>query len=363
MTYSLAWKTKHEVFLSADTAITTQRKIGENLTLNRLESSFGQAHVLDETEGKKVEESIVKILLKKNVGATFAGNFPLAIRVLTTFYKKLEDGLTVRESLNEAIFLNSPFPKEKTIQLAIGYYDKEPRLISFNATGAGEIREDETLVQLGSPSPEHKKLTEEWIPIIRNEILDNPNMQSAAMLGILQGYNLFSPQMKRGVGGAFCGLYIAKDGGKWQPDILFIEYTKSKQGKHVTTCFRHDCLVINSPVIAQSACLMTYLPPQSEDYNMGQTRKAIEKCERLYHKAEFQYAVVYNVDKINLTLVEMQRTNKHEFLWIESFKEADGRTGKKITLFPELLAAIDRNEDGKLAIIPYMKSTRSPDTL
>lgn len=354
MTYALAWKSGSEVFLAADTALTTTSS--ESLELDHPISSFGQNNFLGETRTTKTEERIHKLFLKNNIGITFAGNYGRALEVITTFYKKIDTGLSIIDSLNEALSLY-PVTTSCNLQLIIGYYENGPKLLSFNAQKNFHVIEDQDIVQIGCPSEAHKDLTEEWIDLTNSvsSIENNAATRLTAILGILQSYNYFSPQMDRGVGGAFCGLYIGQGGGSWQPDILYTDYGIGR-GKLVSTCFRHDCLVINSPTIGQSRCFVNNLIGISQDYAYQQALKAVQKSRKPQSNAEFQYIVFINFQNRALTLVEMKRQHKHELVWIKPFKDSSG-VGTEIALFPEIRSIIKRDRLG-LVIISYKEARR-----
>ncbi len=349
MTYALAWKSESEAFLAADTALTSAP---DPKTQNITQSSFGQDHVVNE-EGKKVEERVVKLFLKKNIGVVFAGNYSTALEIIGSFYEEIDRGKNPTDSLNEALFKNV-IPSGKTVQLAIAYYDQGPKILSFNANHDFQIKEEER-IQIGNPLPIHRKLSEDWFKDINSKINGRPSLNLTAFLGVFQSYNLFSPQMERGIGGAFCGLYIDKSGGRWQPDILFIEYGGDAE-KLVSTCFRHDCLVVSSPVIGQSRCLVSFLPSQTQAFLLGQAKKAVEKGKKLYKSAEFEYIVILGVKSVTVTVIEMRRNLKHVFIWLAHYVDRGrNRDGLKIAMFPKLKEII-LNPESKLTVIDYIKS-------
>lgn len=348
MTYALGWKSDSEVFLAADTALTSPI---DAMGFHTVESSFGQEHVLNDQEEERVEERVVKLFLRNNIGITFAGSYALAIRVAASFYEKIEQEENPREALNWALFAN-PIPKGKDLQLVVAFHDGAPRLISFNVQHDGQIREDEQLVQIGNPLARHRQLTETWINDVILTAAGEPALNLSALLGILQSYNLFSPQMERGIGGAFCGLYIDQSGGKWQPDILFVEYGGARE-KNVSTCFRHDCLVINSPTIGQSRCLCSFVPPQTQAYMYGQALKAVVKGKRLHRNEEYEYVVFLSVEHMTVTLIEMARHTKHALIWLKHIKDG-AREGTQMSFFPGLREIASRTETG-LTIIPYVE--------
>lgn len=345
MTYSLAWRSDKEIYMAADTAITSS---GDFLGLNTQESSFGQEHFLNKDKSQSVEESVVKLFLKDNVGMTFAGSYGLAIRLAQSFYEEIAKGVKPLEALKFSLFSNPPIENEN-IQLAIGYIDNGPKLITYNAKPDSGIEENHKIIQLGNPLNFHKDLSEDWINDLINSSY-SADLGLTAMLGVFQSYNLFSPQMERGIGGAFCGLYIDDLGGHWQPDILFIE-DGGKRPKLVSTCFRHECLVINSPTIGKSRCLMSYIPPLSMEFLQLQTRKAVIKGKMLSQKAEFEYIVILNVEGVTITVIEMKRNRKHGIIWIEPHQDEKG-SYFEISLFYKIRKLLRRTAPG-LVVLHY----------
>jgi len=348
MTYALAWKTKSEVFLAADTALTS---VPDPRTAHVTESSFGQKHVSHERQDRKVEERILKLFLKKNIGLTFAGSYGLALRVVSSFFEEIDKNKSPREALDSALFINRIRDGE-SLQLVIGYFDDEPRILSFNMDGDFKVQEDARLVQIGNPLPVHKGLTNTWIADVSSKIIHNPEAHLSALLGIFQSYNLFSPQMERGIGGAFCGLYVDQTGGHWQPDILFMEYGGQRE-KHVSTCFRHDCLVINSPTIGQSRSFTNFLPPQTQDYAYAQARKAVVKGDRLHRRAEYEYIVMLAVETLTVTVIEMQRKLQHALIWLKHIANETGE-GTRVSIFPKLRKIMSDTGTG-LTVVSYIK--------
>ena len=341
MTYVLGWKSNSEVFLAADSALTT---FSDSPKLDFKRSSFGQRHILETS--KKVEERSSKLFLKENIGVAMAGRYDLAIRIISTFYGKIRDGLSPIDALKEAVFLNSPFPKNATAQLAVAYFDGYPKLLSFNSHGDYKIKDDEKIIHLGSAPPKYKAINEDWLVDIPSRTKDQPGMQLSAVLGTLQSHGALNPTLQVGIGGAFCGLYINKNGGSWQPDILFIE-----EDKLVSTCVRNDCLVVSSPIIGESRCFLTYLPPKSIESLKEQVAKAIEEGRRVQSSGKYDYVFLTNIKMRTLTLIHMNKSLRHDLLWLEPFTDGD-HSGTKVVIFPSLRKIRDREGEG-LVIATY----------
>lgn len=345
MTYALAWRTEAAVFLAADSALTT---FGSSGAPDRPRSSFGESHYQDSS--RKVEERMPKLLLRKDIGATFAGNVQLAVQIIQTFHAEIDKGSLPKNALEWAIGMHHPRPTDRTVTIIIGYYSNHrPRLLTFNSKGDHTIREDEILVQAGSLPQEYKDFTEFSLAHILPGTVFEPERHLASMLGIFQTYSVFDELMDYGVGGAFSGLFIGESGGKWQPDILFI-----LPKKLISTCYREECLLVGSPTIGESRCLLAYLPPKAMAEIQQQTSKAVELGKKVQSEACFDFVVLPNQESKTLTLIEMQKNPKHAYLWLQPFAK-NGRTGTTLAIFPELEAI--QKEKVFFKNIPYMPPT------
>lgn len=346
MTYALAWKSKNEVFLAADSALTTSAPTKPYSD----KSSFGQKHIRDDL--KNVEEKSTKLFLKNKIGITFAGRYELAIRVTKSFYEKIEEGFNYKKALKNAIFLNSPFPEGANLQLTVAYYDGKPHLLSYNSLEGSKITTDKKIVHMGSIPEPLKRLNEEWMLHMIPQAVNDPKQLLVSQLAFLQSSNIFNSLLDMGIGGAFSGLYIDQRGGSWQPDTIFID-----DDKYVSTCFRHDCFIINSPIIGQSRCFLTYLPPKLIGELREQVSKAMQKGEKLKHSGEFEYAVISGKKGRPLVLIEMNRQNKHKLIWIEPDLDPSGKNlGMTISKFPELREIFRKHKDQALMFyFPFEK--------
>lgn len=345
MTYALAWRTEKAVFLAADSALTT---FGSDVAPDRSRSSFGEKHYKD--SDRKVEERMPKLLLRKNIGVTFAGNVSLAVQIIQTFHAEIDKGSLPKAALEWAVSIHHPHPTEQTVTLMIGYYsDHHPRLITFNSKGDHKIREDEILVQAGSLPLRYRDFTEYSLAHILPETVFQPERHLASMLGIFQTYSMFDELMEHGVGGAFSGLFIEESGGRWQPDILFVQ-----KDKLVGTCYREECFIVSSPTIGESRCLIAYLPPKTHAALQGQADRAIEQAKKVEEEACYDFIVIMNNAEKTLTLIEMQRNQRHALIWLQPFTK-DGRTGTEVVYFPALQDIIQKNVFFKN--IPYMLPT------
>jgi hypothetical protein len=346
MTYVLAWKTDSEVFLTADSALTTTHPSPEGHHLER--SSFGEEHIFE--NDRIVEERALKLFLKDNIGVAIAGRYDTAIQIVKSFYEGLSAGSSPKRALDDAIFHWYPSLRDGIVQLAVAYFDERPQLLYFD----GQNRVDDTrrIVHLGSAPPDYQAINEQWL----EGLVGVPGFESssrlAAMQGVLQSHGILNTTLQRGIGGAFAGLYVDDSGGHWQSDLLFIEDGTTR---FVSSCVRRDCFIINSPVLGESRCFLTYLPPKTEEELREQTSRAIAEAVESKRSAVYDYAFIMNTSVRSLTLVHMNKNLRHRLLWIEPSPAEEGST-TTIRIYPALRDVLNRTTQGMVTI-----SYKSPD--
>ena len=136
MTYVLAWKTDSEVFLTADSALTTTHPNPDGHHLER--SSFGEEHIFE--SDRIVEERALKLFLQNNIAVAIAGRYDTAIQMVKSFYEGLASGSPPKRALDDAIFRWYPSLRDGIVQLAVAYFDEQPQLLYFD----GQNRVDDT---------------------------------------------------------------------------------------------------------------------------------------------------------------------------------------------------------------------------
>ncbi|MFC1720751.1 hypothetical protein ACFL0K_00650 [Patescibacteria group bacterium] len=352
MTYAIAWKTDKEVFLAADSAITTTRK-NAGVRLDTEMTAFGRKNFIKDDKTKTVEEKVLKVFLKNNVGLTCAGYFPLIREVAKAFYEELAKDVSPIEALRWSLGLN-PVPKDKDLQCAVGFYDEVPKILFFDSQQGSSVYEDIDLVQMGNPPEKFREMTELWIDTSPEQIADKPEFQLTRMLGLFQTYDLLNPPLlELGIGGVFTGVFIDSSGGHQQSDMFFVEYGGDIE-KTVSMCVRHDCLVINSPIIGQSRCFLNTFLPNTSEIIKNQIEKAKQKGRRLKNKLEYEYILILSHFNKVLFLIEMNREKKHDLIQVEKFSKGK-RSGVIIAYMPTLKNILEDQEAEGLHIAAYKK--------
>jgi hypothetical protein len=236
------------------------------------------------------------------------------------------------------------------VQLAVAYFDERPQLLYFD--GQNKVDDTQRIVHLGSAPPGYKAVNERWL----EDLVGVPGFESssrlATMQGVLQSHGILNTTLQQGIGGAFAGLYVDSSGGHWQPDLLFIEDGTTR---FVSSCIRHDCFLINSPVLGESRCFLTYIPPRTEESLREQTSRAIAEATENKRAALYDYAFIMNTSARSLTLIHMNKQLRHRLLWIETSPMAEG-SSTTIRIYPALRDVLNRTDQG-MVVFPY----KSPD--
>lgn len=249
MTYCLGWRTATEVFLVADAAVTSTGPA------NSPTSSFGERHV-DEA-GRSVQEGALKIVRTGNAAVTFSGDADVATDFGHIVHARLQAGANITEAFRSAaLSVTTPLRTPAIRALVAGQVDGIPLLLSFNADGGAEIRNEQSVVHLGALDPLYTAYVDTLLAHVERDYTD-PSIRLACVLGLCQSFTIQNYLMEHGVGGAFCGIYVNGSGAHWLPDISYgllsshavrleEEAQARDMGALVTTLVRDDIFLVQS---------------------------------------------------------------------------------------------------------------------
>lgn len=358
MTYCLGWKNGDSVIVAADSALTSNSSFYTPSTLQT--TSFGELRYL--SEDRVTEERGLKIFCFKNAVLTCAGKSASARGVVEAFKKEIEQVDDPVEALKTAIGVSLSPPYDVAFILGT-IREGQPVLVSFNEKRDGKIVEHDQLVQLGSAPEVLKEATSDFL-LHETATSGSLNERMVSLLAILQSYGQYGPFMSTGVGGAFTAAAVNRFGTCWQPDIMFMACRKDFEGDLlVTTCVRHECLLLDSPAIpGSSKCLANVSPSELfSQRTLEITKRACEEATIQYQKGKFDYVVIMNGDFPNVIVLDMSRKHKHNLLWIDSAISPDG-VSMSIRFDPKLMAMRDvplHDKDGgsvpTFNFLPYQK--------
>ena len=143
MTYCFAWKTSDAVFLAADSAVSSKVAI-ENSAV----TSFGERTIRE--EGRHVYEGALKIIRLGDAVLIFTGDADAGYTFVRNVATHLKAGTPISEAFKRGASSIFAPPLRPNIRAIGGYFAEDgPQLIVFNASGSGELSENENLVQFG----------------------------------------------------------------------------------------------------------------------------------------------------------------------------------------------------------------------
>lgn len=213
MTFGLGWKYNGEVFIVADTALSSF-DLNENVEGI---SSFGEHY--GKYENSIVEEKGLKLIrLNESSLVTYSGDVKAAMDAIGTLKVIIEGKIT--DSL-ESLWNN--FQTHDNFELLIATKGNENSLYHFdNKNGFTEVQNIKGIGN-GAENPEIFNPVIEFL--VQNEqCTEDSEFLLVKMVSFLQCYSLKNHLFRMGVGGAFFGARL-KEKIVWCNDLLYIIYS------------------------------------------------------------------------------------------------------------------------------------------
>lgn len=335
MTYCLGWKDVNNVYLLADSAISFSSKYIAELRVNKAEySSFGEKHT--EYSNLFVEEGVLKIRIFNNeIGVIFSGNTDEIADVIVMMQTLLENGSTMRETL-ECIRRSVSYDAAKFV---IGFMEEgKPILIYFDTK---QIVEGDVF-HIGSGSKKH-----DWVKRVQWFVTQckaqnlAPEDKLFFLMTVLQCYSTTDRMMSIGVGGVFCGVLINSGGIKWAKDVTyFIYYTRDLcKFDLVTVIARNNCICVSSSFNNGTTVI---LPSKkiidSTDYH----EKFIPEIKKILSDSKTDFFVFYSPLSPISYMILLVRINKklHNNLFRMWKRDKNNETKYAFGLTPLLFNAL-----------------------
>lgn len=317
MTYCIAWKVSNMVFLAADAATTSGRPFRADV------SSFGETH---RSVGKSnVEESALKIIRIGGTGATFAGDVVLGSTLVRLASRFVDEGLNAKDAVEKAVTNIRPIPKPQQLEVAFGgFSDGKAELYYVNCAADGVVLPIDGLVQFGSISKQHRKLTRDvLLRLIRPDAHLNARGLLMSVMACVQSYGVHHPLIDEHVGGAISGACIDEDGWHWHPDVAFVLYDSSD--------IQRTMHVVANVVRDDIACITSSFAKETRGFLHGwRSERAKSEWEQKWvdlvsldpHLRTFEYVVFLDYHKWRGIIVEMLSNDSHRLLkWKVDEKE------------------------------------------
>lgn len=265
MTYVLAWKTQTTVYISTDSAITKEGAVFQKWPT----STFEERHISE--PGKTIEEGALKLfnILDKVLFAV-AGDYNIGLEVSRAMYRelKINSAQDTLEAFRRVTASTLDDSNRLEVQIVIGYFDHQPRLIIYNQNWDAKTIECDSLVQLGSihRKPELVESTREFIASLIGYSLTHQFKHYLIVVNSwVQSYGLHNVSMDIGVGGLIVGAQVDSNGVQWQGDsnCILCSGPELQMRKVITVLYRFGGVVFRSPL--EKKAFIEVSPSESPD--------------------------------------------------------------------------------------------------
>jgi len=367
MTYCIALRTAHGIFVAADSALSAASPIAFRHPEIKT-TSFGERQgKMDRGLWPYVLEEGLKVTVADDFVAAFAGDVGTGENLLEAYRSARSSGFSARQAADVA--LQSTGPHDRYATVLIGYYTSEsPTLIRVDTLPA-LISEIDGLVQIGSDLPDQHRWTEKMVAGLMTA-LDRLTPADhhveciyAQLVCLLQSYGIHDYLLESGVGGSYVGAWITPSGARWQGDHLFVAHSDQPDENNIVMCsvaVRNDALCLTGnqagmiKVIGKKAL---HEDVQEADIRL---KEASDDAVRSFDLGLFDYFSSININRHVVSVLEMQQSRHHALvslcpqgsdgtlgiLWTESLLEAANLSAYRKKA---------RSEEITLRFIPFIR--------
>jgi hypothetical protein len=237
-------------------------------------------------------------------------------------YQKFKDALRQtgdpRQAFETAIISHTPFPPNRSCSLIIAFPSSPtPTLLSFNLNNDQRIIEEREgyCLPIGSIPEMYKKLSSQLLDLLAEGFYNNPRWFLTSALAFLQSYGMYDYRnvLEKGVGGAFCGLFIGEHSIEWQSDILFLLYDLARDSNInlVASTVRDHVLVVRS--LANNSIRYLLNPISCDSFEDWEKKWNIPVLTFLID-GRFDFVVLFSRRFRIITIIEMFKQRSNQFL-------------------------------------------------
>lgn len=214
MSYVIGWKDDDNVYLSADTLMSSEGNINYGEPL----SATGE-NLQSVTKGT-ANDIYLKIWIIKDMAVGFVSNRSTEA---TLFLSDLEFCYDPTDRVNSIESLLSTYNPEDT-QFLFAFYEDGPQLYKYDPD-YDELINEEFTTQIGSLPIGFQVTTEDFVDHV---IEEEPDLSADDKLVLVNSVHqqilIQHDALSFGVGGVFTGLYISGEGVHWQKDTVLYNY-------------------------------------------------------------------------------------------------------------------------------------------
>lgn len=314
MTYCVGWKNKNDIFMVADSAVTFTNYCSDNPA----NTSFGEITV--KCNNTEVSESITKIHdIDNKVIIAYSGDIDNALKCIE-YIKELVVS-EVSSITNALQIISENIDIINGVTLIVGFFDNG--IAKLCKVRDNHIETIDKLVEIGSIPESHDFSNKiRWMinKGCKKFLYDGENALTnreilPAILITAQCYSIKYRLMDYGVGGAFYGASLAKDGFKRDENISYLitnkapnyynnELTGIDFSDFITTNWIDDVLIISSTVLDRPVALF-------DNFDFETNKNILEaleySCEEELFNIKTEQFVLFNPFTEMITVIDIKK--------------------------------------------------------
>lgn len=214
MSYVIGWKDNDNVYLSADTLMSSE----DDINYGELLSATGED--LQSISQGTVNDLFLKIWIIQDMAIGFVSNRSTEATIFLSDLEHCYDPTDRIKSIESLLF---NYNLEDT-QFLFAFYEDGPQLYRYDPDYDTLLNEEFT-TQIGSLPVGFQITTEEFIDhVIENESALSPDDKLVLVNSVHQQILVQHDALSFGVGGVFTGLYISSTSIQWQKDTILYNY-------------------------------------------------------------------------------------------------------------------------------------------
>lgn len=330
MTYCVGWKNRNDIFMVADSAVTFANYYNNN-TGNASNTSFGEITI--KSTDIEVSEAITKIHnIDNKIIIGYAGNIDNALKCIEYIREfVISKTISIMDALHN-LSTNTEFIDD--VELIVGFFDDG--IAKLYKVENNSIKDVDKLVEVGSIPITHdfsskvrwmindgsKKISYDGkITLTNREILP-------AIIITAQCYSIKYKLMDYGIGGAFYGASLNKEGFKRNENISYLVINKAPQYNNgelagldysdfITLNWVDDALIISSTILKKPIALFNNFDYETNKYILESLEYS---CKEEMFNIKTEQFVLFNPFTEMITAIDIKKEIYNNFfkLWCKN---------------------------------------------
>jgi len=332
MTYSVAWKTGTAAFIVTDSAVTTPQ--GNNNFDENVTTSFRERQGKQDA-GNYVYESAYKIFSQSGIAYSLAGDASFGSEFISDIAFRVEMGFDLDAAINGAISNYPDFKCKPAIEVAVAFYDEQPKVITIKNKRTKFVELEDGLVLTGSPTKELIEYTNKFYSVFMEDYLKVPlgsvtdEELLVKMISLLQSFGIHNYTIENGIGGAYTGISVKSSGVEYQPDLCYLISGENpafdSQKVAAVNANEHSVCIINTDI--SDIVISNYNSNVKDSCRLC----LLESSRKKFDNGTYKYFILMNTFCHVVCIVNMNFSRDHFFLHVDVREDKEGTLGLVIS--------------------------------